>query len=511
MKIVFDDLASQRRAAGGFIVAVCWLMAPLTAVAGVASSSAGVWALTAAAVACALLATAAWKTGFATWGRTLSGMALIGQISLIVAAASNTYWQTDLHMTYYAALALLIVYNDRIVIVATAATITVQHLVLALVLPTAVFPESAGGARVALHAILVVVEAGALIWVVENLNNIFAALSRSLALERLTNENAERSAALALAEERLIVTTVSKAMIALARGDLTFRMVDALPGEYGKLRDDFNRTVAQLQQTIGAITKSADGLSEISATISRSAASLSHRTSNQVVAIEETASALHAINATVQETAGGAKQVADAASKANDDAKHSGAVMRDAVAAMHEIEQSSIKIARVTRVINDIAFQTNLLALNAAVAAARAGEDGRGFAVVAQEIRGLAHRSETAATEIKSLIDESSKQVHRGVRLVDDAGHALHDIVERITTIDCLISGIAASTREQAVDVDGISGTVQTMDISNQQNATMAEDTSSAARGLISEASLLLSLVNNFQIGSMPAAAAEAA
>jgi methyl-accepting chemotaxis protein len=183
------------------------------------------------------------------------------------------------------------------------------------------------------------------------------------------------------------------------------------------------------------------------------------------------------------------------------DADRSGEIVREAVAAMGEIEQSSSKISRIIGVIDEIAFQTNLLALNAGVEAARAGDAGRGFAVVAQEVRALAQRSAEAAKEIKGLISSSTTQVARGVKLVGDTGQTLVGISNRVAEIDELLTEIARSSQEQATGLNQVNAAVDQMDQVTQQNAAMVEEATAAAAGMSSEAAQLTQLVGQFQLG----------
>ncbi len=121
---------------------------------------------------------------------------------------------------------------------------------------------------------------------------------------------------------------------------------------------------------------------------------------------------------------------------------------------MSKIEESSGKVSDIIGVIDEIAFQTNLLALNAAVEAARAGDAGRGFAVVASEVRSLAQRSSEAAKDIKALIVQSGSQVKDGVKLVNDAGLALGEIVTSVKRVSDIVAEIASASREQSVGAE---------------------------------------------------------
>nr|WP_255456217.1 methyl-accepting chemotaxis protein [Sedimentitalea sp. CY04] len=187
--------------------------------------------------------------------------------------------------------------------------------------------------------------------------------------------------------------------------------------------------------------------------------------------------------------------------EARQEATNSGEVVQKTVSAMKEIEQSSGRISQIIGVIDDIAFQTNLLALNAGVEAARAGEAGRGFAVVASEVRALAQRSSDAATEIKSLINDSSRHVDNGVDLVGQAGNALGNIVDRVNHISQLITEMSEGSAEQSTGLGEINLGVTQLDQVTQQNAAMVEQATAAGHLLNGDATKLSDMVSQFNIG----------
>ena len=321
--------------------------------------------------------------------------------------------------------------------------------------------------------------------------------------EMSEQERAEREAdkAREAAEDARAIAALGQGLSAMSNGDLTHRIDIEFSAKSAQLKTDFNAAIAQLQQAVSVVVSNVAGIQSGAGEISQAADDLSRRTEQQAASLEETAAALDEITATVNKTASGARQASDVVQAARGDAEKSGAVVRDAVAAMTAIEQSSSQINQIIGVIDEIAFQTNLLALNAGVEAARAGEAGRGFAVVASEVRALAQRSAEAAKEIKTLISASTGQVGQGVKLVDETGHALQRIVDRVAEIDSLVTEIAASAQEQAVGLAQVNTAVNQMDQVTQQNAAMVEQSTAASHSLAQEAEVLQASVAQFRVG----------
>ncbi|EBV7569503.1 methyl-accepting chemotaxis protein II [Salmonella enterica subsp. enterica serovar Hadar] len=231
---------------------------------------------------------------------------------------------------------------------------------------------------------------------------------------------------------------------------------------------------------------------------------LSSRTEQQASALEETAASMEQLTATVKQNADNARQASQLAQSASETARHGGKVVDGVVNTMHEIADSSKKIADIISVIDGIAFQTNILALNAAVEAARAGEQGRGFAVVAGEVRNLASRSAQAAKEIKALIEDSVSRVDTGSVLVESAGETMTDIVNAVTRVTDIMGEIASASDEQSRGIDQVALAVSEMDRVTQQNASLVQESAAAAAALEEQASRLTQAVSAFRLASRP-------
>jgi methyl-accepting chemotaxis protein len=292
-------------------------------------------------------------------------------------------------------------------------------------------------------------------------------------------------------------------------GDLTKRIsLERKTGHFHALAVSANSLIENMMGVIQGLQETSREVQLGAEEISRGNMDLSQRTEQQACNLEETASSMEEMTATVKNNAENAVQANRLAAAARDQAERGGEVVGSAVAAMGQINAASKKIADIIGVIDEIAFQTNLLALNAAVEAARAGEQGRGFAVVATEVRNLASRSAAAAKEIKALIHDSVTKVNEGTQFVDASGKVLGEIVTAVKKVTDVVAEIAASSREQALGIEQVNQAMTSMDSTTQQNSALVEQASAAAQALNEQANNLSELIAPYQVGLAPLRAA---
>ncbi|MCX2861448.1 methyl-accepting chemotaxis protein [Paucibacter sp. PLA-PC-4] len=286
----------------------------------------------------------------------------------------------------------------------------------------------------------------------------------------------------------------------IAAGDLTQQIKSGRRDEIGRV----TAALAQLNVNLMSIVRDARvgvmQMRQSTQAISAGNQDLSGRTESQASNLQQTASSMEEITATVHASTEMAATAASRADAARQISQRSAAAVQAVSTTMDSIAQSSARIADIIQVVDSIAFQTNILALNAAVEAARAGEQGRGFAVVAAEVRTLSQRTTEAAKEVRGLIQASSERVAEGGTQVLNAGRAMGEVQQSVEEVHGLITRISQGMNEQRQGMDQINAAVAQLDSLTQQNAALVEQVSASALGLNDKAQEVANSVSVFRL-----------
>jgi len=249
-----------------------------------------------------------------------------------------------------------------------------------------------------------------------------------------------------------------------------------------------NRTSRALRNVADNMADGAEQVASAASEISSSSQSLAQSSSEQAASLEETSSSSEEISSMTRKNAENSKVAAEFTNQVDERVTAANQSLDQMVISMTEINNSSDKVSKIIKVIDEIAFQTNILALNAAVEAARAGEAGMGFAVVADEVRNLAQRCAQAAKDTASLIEESLSRSHDGMAKLDHVASATRSITESAARVKTLVDEVHLGSEEQARGIEQIAKAITQMEEVTQRTAANAEEGASASEELSAQA-----------------------
>ena len=293
---------------------------------------------------------------------------------------------------------------------------------------------------------------------------------------------------------------IDDTMEGVEQGNLSQLISAELQGDLDKLKNRINQSISMLSETISTVLESSEAVETNSRELSDTADALSTGTSKQAASLEEISSSMAEIENHSRQNMQNSNEAKEISGETLDLVNKGSRQMEEMQASMNQINNTSMDVTKIIKVIDEIAFQTNLLALNAAVEAARAGKYGKGFAVVAEEVRNLASRSTEAAKNTTDLIESSLTDVGKGVENANKTAAILSEIITDVEKSNELAAKIAVASQEQSTGISEMNTGIQQINSIVQQNSAISQQTASASDILLNQSRHLKQEINKFQL-----------
>lgn len=297
-----------------------------------------------------------------------------------------------------------------------------------------------------------------------------------------------------------VIGDISYHLGSIAKGDYTTEVSIDYPGDLSEIKKSVIQLIEFNNYQMRQIEESANRIADDSEQVAGGAQVLSQGATEQASSVEELAATIAQITEQIRATADNAMRGKQYSIEAGKEIEIGNKKVEEMNAAMSDISNSSQEIAKIIKVIDDIAFQTNILALNAAVEAARAGSAGKGFAVVADEVRNLASKSAEAAKNTTVMIENSLRSVEKGSKIAAETKESLSLINDKSINVINAIDEIASASEEEALGASQISEGIEQISSIVQTNSATSEESAAASEELRNQAQLLKELVDGIKL-----------
>ncbi|WBO23416.1 methyl-accepting chemotaxis protein [Sphingomonas abietis] len=407
--------------------------------------------------------------------RNAVAVMLAVQPALLVFVMQGAIWQADMHLYFFASLAMLTILCDWRPLMIAGTVVAIHHLLLSVLAPAWVFQGGGGVSRVLIHAVAVAMQCAVLGYITNQLRamivkqGIQRETSEILAAEaQAARENAERALATTEALERR--AAAERARRKQAEAEVSHLRRNALL----ELAAEFERSITGVASAVGiaasTLEESARSLDALARNTGRQAADVAAAAVQTKDAARSVAGGVSTLSRSIGSIAVNVTQQAELTDHARNRSAHGDKAVR-------ALAHRTVDVGAFAHMISTIASQTNLLALNATIEAARAGESGRGFAIVAQEVKALASQAAHATGEISGIISGMNIGASEAEQSFEHVAAAIAELTEAAAAIRGAVDEqrVAASSIEQSAD-EAAAG----MDAMADRIASVSESASAA-------------------------------
>lgn len=296
------------------------------------------------------------------------------------------------------------------------------------------------------------------------------------------------------------IDETAEVLAQIADGKLHITLKYDYVGEFQKIKTALLNISSSMNQVMEGINTSSERVSVGASELANASQVLAEGAEIQAASIEELAATTNSVADHVEESRRDAEASAKETARVTTMIEQNQEKMTMMMDAMNEIRQTSQQVVGIIQTIEEIADQTNLLSLNASIEAARAGDAGKGFAVVADEIGKLALESAKAASSTRSLIEISMEEINKGNTIATDAMNALKDSVSAVDHVNEMIKNTAQNSAIQAESMEQLRTGIDEIARGIQDNSAASEETSATSEELATQANLLNTMVQRFEL-----------